>query len=68
MKYGTAVVFNGGAGKEKQLAFVVGGTGETKNLVVLGDEGVSHENSVPRRDPSDYAAGGGGGRTWHPAD
>jgi hypothetical protein len=67
-KYGAAVVYNGGQGKEHQLAIVRNAQGDTADLVVYdADTGQwSSENDVPRRDPADYGAGGGGGRTWHP--
>lgn len=65
-KFGQAVVYNGGQGKEKQIAFVRSGNDTAADLVVLTEDGVKFENSVPRRDPSDYGREGGG-RTWHPA-
>lgn len=65
-KFGDAVIYNGGTGKERQLALVRASHGDTADLVVFTEDGTQFENGVPRRDPSDYAAGGGGGRTWHP--
>lgn len=66
MQFGEAVVYNGGHGQERLLAFVRGGTGDQTDLVVMTKDGVQFEENVPRRDPSDYGAEGGG-RTWHPA-
>jgi len=66
MQFGDAVIYNGGAGKERQLAFVRGGTGDQTDLAILSPSGVQFEDNVPRRDPSDYGPEGGG-RTWHPA-
>lgn len=65
MKKGTAVNYNSGEGN--LLALVRGGTGDKTDLVVFGKDGASFENDVPRRDPSDYGAEGGG-RTWHPIE
>lgn len=65
MEYGTPpVIYNGGAGREHPLAFVVAAKGDTADLVVLNPDGVGYESDVPRRAPKDYAAGGGG-HTWH---
>lgn len=63
MEFGEVVAYNDG--DQKQVAFVRSGTGDKTDLAVLTRNGVSFENDVPRRDPSDYGAEGGG-RTWHP--
>jgi hypothetical protein len=63
MQFGKAVKYNDGDSNE--VAFVRGGDGDTLNLAVLTRNGVEFKNSVPRRDPSDYGAEGGG-HTWHP--
>lgn len=63
MQFGSVVAFNDG--QHNQVAFVRGGTGDTTDLAVLTKDGVQFEENVPRRDPSDYGAEGGG-RTWHP--
>lgn len=65
--YGKAVVFNGGEGKEHQLAFITKDHGGgTADLLVVTASGNSALTSVPRRAPSEYGPEGGG-HTWHEA-
>jgi hypothetical protein len=64
MEYGKAVVYNGGEGNEDLLAFIVGGDEFNADLVVISDSGNAYHTGVPRRDPSEYGAEGGG-HTWY---
>ena len=50
----------------KALAFAEPTEGRTLRLLVIDDDtgATSWVASVPHREPSDYAAGGGGGHTW----
>lgn len=60
------VTYNGGEGKEHEYALVVkdNGDGNLDLLVADANGAWAHQNSVPRRDPSDYGPEGGG-HTWH---
>jgi hypothetical protein len=59
------VLFNDGT-DENRYALVVRDHGSgTYDLAIAGETGI--KTSVPHREPSDYAAGGGGGYTWHEA-
>ena len=70
LKFGDAVVYNGGEGKSHRLAFVTDvADGDVVNLLVFdGDGNGTIQTGVPRRSPDDYEAGGGGGHTWYYRD
>jgi len=67
VKPGKPVMFNDGATTTMALVAKVHGP-QTVDLITFdaATGASSRLTSVPRRDPSDYAKGGGGGRTWHP--
>ena len=65
MEPGTPVWYNDGDGRT--LALIAGDVGDKTDLIVFDrkDGQSSRKENVPRRDPSDYGAEGGG-VTWHP--